>query len=52
MACEVLSPDPEGGPARIPLDQFHSLLSFLAAVDGEVSSQQVSKTLAWLETES
>ena len=52
IVCEVLSPDPEGGPARVPLSQFTSLLSFLAKVDGEISPQQVAKVIEWLENES
>ena len=50
--CEILSPDSEGGPARVPLEQFHKLYTFLAEVDGEISTQQVTIVMTWLETES
>ena len=52
LLCEVLSPDSEGGPARIPLEQFRKLFSFLAQVDGEISTQQITTVMTWLETES
>ena len=52
VLCEILTPDSEGGPSRIPLDQFCSLYAYLAAVDGEIPTQQVSAVKAWLETES
>ena len=52
VLCEILSPDSEGGPARIPLEQFRSLFSFLAQVDGEISPKQVSAVMEWLGNES
>ena len=52
LLCEILSLDPEGSAARIPLDQFHQLYKFLATVDGEVSADQVEAVMEFLTTES
>lgn len=52
VLCEIISPDSEGGPARIPLEQFRTLFTFLAHVDGEISPQTISSVMEWLETES
>ena len=49
--CEILTVDQEGGPARIPLDQFKHLYSFLADVDGEISKDQVASVIEFLSTE-
>ena len=49
--CEILSSDEEGGPARIPLDQFQPLYSFLATVDGSISKEQVASVINFLKTE-
>lgn len=49
--CEILSPDDEGGAARIPLNQFQQLYSFLATVDGSISKQQVASVINFLKTE-
>lgn len=52
VLCEIISPDSEGGPARIPLEQFRTLFTFLAHVDGDISPQTISSVMEWLETES
>lgn len=52
MACEIISPDPQGGPARIDLDLFRQLYSFLAEVDGEISKTQVEEAMQFLTEES
>ena len=49
--CEILSPDEEGGPARIPLEQFQLLYGFLAGVDGGISKEQVTSVISFLKTE-
>lgn len=49
--CEILSPDKEGGPARIPLEQFQQLYSFLANVDGSISKEQVTSVINFLKPE-
>ena len=51
VLCEILTPDPEGGAARIPLELFQSLYSFLASVDGEISKQQVAAVMEFLGSE-
>ncbi|XP_056386467.1 ropporin-1-like isoform X3 [Hyla sarda] len=48
LVCEVLS-DGASGPPRITFSTFQFLYSFLAAVDGEVSEQQVHQMLNYLE---
>uniref|UniRef100_A0A8D0L4J6 Ropporin-1-like protein n=1 Tax=Sphenodon punctatus TaxID=8508 RepID=A0A8D0L4J6_SPHPU len=44
-ACEILTTDPEGGPARIPFDTFSFLYSYLAIVDGEIPESEVEAFL-------
>ncbi|XP_065886117.1 ropporin-1-like protein [Dysidea avara] len=51
VLCEILTTDLEGGPARIPLEQFEKLYKFLAQVDGEVSPDQVNKVIDYLKTD-
>ncbi|XP_032076020.1 ropporin-1-like protein [Thamnophis elegans] len=38
-ACEILTDDPEGGPARIPYDTFQFLYSYLASLDDEITEE-------------
>jgi len=47
--CEILTHDAEGGPARIGFDQFQELYRFLAQVDGEISSQQITDVINHLQ---
>ena len=51
VLCEILSVDPEGGAARIPLERFRTLYGFLAEIDGEVSKEQVAAVMEFLRTE-
>lgn len=51
VLCEILTSDPEGGPARIPLEQFEKLYKFLAQVDGEVPAEQVNKVMEYLKND-
>ena len=51
ILCEILTTDEEGGPARIPLNQFQNLYTFLATVDGGVSKDQVTSVINFLKTE-
>ena len=51
VLCEILTTDAEGGPARIPLEQFEKLYKFLAQVDGEVSREQIHKVMEYLKTD-
>lgn len=51
ILCEILTADPEGGPARIPLEQFEKLYKFLAQVDGEVPAEQVNKVMEYLKND-
>uniref|UniRef100_UPI00358EA8D0 ropporin-1-like protein n=1 Tax=Myxine glutinosa TaxID=7769 RepID=UPI00358EA8D0 len=51
LACKVLSTDPEGGQARIPFSAFSEMFLFLCRVDGEISTQDMTKVLTTLESE-
>ncbi|KAM8770532.1 ropporin-1A [Rhynchonycteris naso] len=51
VACEVLSSDHDGGPARIPFSTFQFLYKYIAEVDGEISASHVSRMLAYIEQE-
>lgn len=47
--CEILSADPEGGPARIPFQLFQNLYKYLAQIDGEISTEHLNAVLSHLE---
>ncbi len=49
--CEILSADPEGGPARIPFNLFKELYSYLATIDGEISQQHINDVINHLQYE-
>ena len=49
--CEVITNDPHGGPARIPVELFHKLYSYLADIDGDVSADQIVSVMQFLNTE-
>uniref|UniRef100_A0A8C4VV98 Ropporin-1-like protein n=1 Tax=Gopherus evgoodei TaxID=1825980 RepID=A0A8C4VV98_9SAUR len=44
-ACEILTTDPEGGPARIPFDTFSFIYTYLASIDGEMPDYKVEAFL-------
>lgn len=52
VLCEILTTEPEGGAARIPLSQFEKLYKFLAHVDGEVPAEQIHKVMDYLKNDS
>ena len=45
LVCEILTADPEGGPARIPFLLFQDLYKFLAAIDGDISPEHVQDVI-------
>jgi hypothetical protein len=50
--CEMLSPDPDGGAARIPLTLLMTLYRFLAQIDGEISKERTEAVENYLKNES
>lgn len=44
-ACEILSENPEGAVAQIPLNTFKSLYTYLAHLDGEIPEEQIDSFL-------
>lgn len=50
-ACEILTEDPEGGPARIPFETFTYLYLYLAETDGEITTSQTESVLNTLQEE-
>ncbi|KAJ6661393.1 hypothetical protein lerEdw1_015021, partial [Lerista edwardsae] len=44
-ACQILTEDPEGGPARIPYDTFAFLYSYLAGLDEEITEEATESFL-------
>ncbi|XP_015244979.1 PREDICTED: ropporin-1-like protein isoform X1 [Cyprinodon variegatus] len=48
-ACEILTNDEEGGPARIPFETFVQIYTFLARLEGDLSPQQIDNFLKSLE---
>lgn len=49
VICEILTQDPEGGPARIPFPVFREMYTYLAKIDGEISQQQISDVINHLQ---
>lgn len=47
--CEILTADPEGGPARIPFPLFKDIYTYLAQIDGEISQQQINDVMQYLK---
>ncbi|XP_059584526.1 ropporin-1-like protein isoform X2 [Alligator mississippiensis] len=45
-ACEILTTDLEGGPARVPFDTFSFLYTYLASIDGEIPDSEVDAFLS------
>uniref|UniRef100_A0A8C8RXF1 Ropporin-1-like protein n=1 Tax=Pelusios castaneus TaxID=367368 RepID=A0A8C8RXF1_9SAUR len=48
-ACEILTTDPEGGPARIPFDTFSFIYTYLASIDGEIPDYKIEAFLHTLK---
>ncbi|XP_075694437.1 ropporin-1-like protein [Rhinoderma darwinii] len=49
--CEVLTQDPEGGAARVPLQTFIFLYKYLAQIDGDISDSTIEEVLSALQEE-
>lgn len=47
--CEILTADPDGGPARIPFQLFQDLYKYLADIDGEISKLHISTVISHLQ---
>ncbi len=47
--CEILTADPEGGPARIPFPLFQDLYKYLAQIDGEISQEHINDVISHLQ---
>ncbi|KAL3842590.1 hypothetical protein ACJMK2_020584 [Sinanodonta woodiana] len=47
--CEILTADPEGGPARIPFPLFKDLYQYLAQIDGEISQAHINEVFSYLQ---
>ncbi|CAO2592218.1 Ropporin-1-like protein [Lemmus lemmus] len=50
--CEILTADPEGGPAQIPFDTFAYIYKYLTSLDPEVSALETETYLATLREKS
>ncbi|NXE51146.1 ROP1L protein, partial [Casuarius casuarius] len=44
-ACEILTTDPDGGPAHIAFETFSFLYSYLASIDGEIPEEKIEAFL-------
>lgn len=49
MVCEILTADPDGGPARIPFQLFKDLYTYLATIDGEISQDHINTVITHLQ---
>ena len=47
--CEILTADPDGGPARIPFQLWKDLYTYLAQVDGDISQEHREAVISHLE---
>jgi len=47
--CEILTADPDGGPARIPFPLFKELYTYLATIDGDISQDHINIVLNYLQ---
>ncbi|XP_003789597.2 ropporin-1-like protein [Otolemur garnettii] len=47
--CEILTADPEGGPARIPFETFAYVYHYLASLDPDFSPSEVDTYLSTLK---
>ena len=47
--CEILTADPDGGPARIPFQLFQDLYKYLSSIDGEISGQHIGTVVSYLQ---
>lgn len=48
LLCELLTSDPEGGPARISFELFGDLYRYLAQIDGNVPLAHQEQILTYL----
>uniref|UniRef100_A0A8C6ZRF6 Ropporin-1-like protein n=1 Tax=Nothoprocta perdicaria TaxID=30464 RepID=A0A8C6ZRF6_NOTPE len=48
-ACEILTVDPDGGPARIAFETFSFLYSYLAGIDGDIPEDKIEAFLATIK---
>lgn len=48
LLCELLTSDPEGGPARIPFELFIDLYRYLAQIDGNVPPTHQEQVITYL----
>ena len=51
LVCRVLTKDPEGGPARIPYEEFKELYSYLAEVDGNITQEHIESVFSYLDND-
>lgn len=47
--CEILTSDPEGGPARIPFETFSYVYKYLAGLDPDIPTTDTEAYLATLK---
>jgi len=48
LVCEILTADPEGGAARIPIQLFEREYKYLALIDGDISIEHVNTVIEYL----
>ncbi|KAM8813376.1 ropporin-1-like protein isoform 2-T4 [Rhynchonycteris naso] len=47
--CEILTKDPEGGPARIPFETFSYVYRYLSGLDSEIPAMETEAYLTSLQ---
>ena len=49
LVCEILTADPEGGAARVPLPLFEREYRYLSTIDGDISLEHVNTVIDFFE---
>lgn len=47
--CEILTADPEGGPARIPFETFSYVYRYLSGLDWDIPASDTESYLSSLK---
>ena len=51
MICDIITKDLEGGPSRISFKKFKMLYTYLAEIDGDISTEHIGEVLEHLSSD-
>ena len=49
--CDIITKDLEGGPSKISFKKFKMLYTYLAEIDGDISSEHVTDVIEHLSSD-